>query len=98
MVSSTAVAILGMAAVCYACRIGGFWAMRYVPLSSGVRAWLAGIPMAVMGAVLAPTLARGGPPEWAGLVATFVAMKLTGNDIVAVAVAIVVVAFGRSLA
>jgi uncharacterized membrane protein len=98
MVDSPTLAILGMAAVCYACRIGGFWAMRYVPLSPGVRAWLAGIPMAVMGAVLAPALARGGPAEWAGLAVTFVAMKATGNDILAVLAAVATVGLVRALA
>jgi len=97
MVSSTAIAILGMAVVSFACRAGGFWAMRYVPLSLRVRAWLSGIPMAVMGAVLAPAIARGGPPEWAGFAVTFLAMKTTGNDLVAVGAGIVVVAVGRSL-
>lgn len=96
MVSSTAIAILGMALVSYACRIGGFWAMRYVPLSGRVRAWLSGIPMAVMGAVLAPAALRGGPPEWAGFVVTFAAMKFTGNDLVAVGAGILVVALGRA--
>lgn len=96
MVSSTAVAILGMALVSYLCRIGGFWAMRYVPLSGRVRAWLSGIPMAVMGAVLAPAAVKGGPPEWAGFVVTFAAMKATNNDLVAVGAGIVAVALGRS--
>jgi len=97
MVSNTAVAILGMALVTYACRVGGFWAMRYVPLSGPVRGWLAGIPMAVMGAVLAPAALSGGPPEWAGLAVTFAAMKATNNDLVAVGAGIAVVALGRVL-
>ena len=97
MVTSTAVAILGMALVSYLCRIVGFWAVGFVPLSGRVRAWLSGIPMAVMGAVLAPAAVKGGPPEWAGFAVTFLAMKTTGNDLVAVGAGILVVALGRAL-
>jgi len=96
MSSEALVAVLGMAVVSYACRAGGFWVMRYVPLSGRVRAWLNGIPMAIMGAVLAPAAVKGGPPEWLGLAVTFLAMKTTGNDLLAVAAGVAVVAVARA--
>ncbi|MCC7049863.1 MAG: AzlD domain-containing protein [Alphaproteobacteria bacterium] len=92
-------ALLAMAGVSYACRAGGFLMMRFVSLSSRrVRAWLNGIPIAIMGSILAPTLAKGGPAEWLGFAVAAIAMKATGSDLVAVAAAVFAVAVTRALA
>ena len=93
------IALIVMGTVSYACRAGGFLAMRYVPLRSRrVRAWLNGIPISIMGAVLAPAVLEGGPPEWLGCLVAGGMFKATGSDIAAVAGAVMAVAVARALA
>jgi uncharacterized membrane protein len=92
------VALLVMAAVSYACRVSGFVMMRFVPLNAPrVRAWINGIPVSIMGALLAPALLKGGPAEWLGFVVAGGVFKATGNDIAAVVAAVVAVAITRAL-
>ena len=97
MTAETLVALLVMGAVSFACRAGGYVMMRFVPLSSRrVKAWIGGIPIAIMGSLLAPALLKGGPAEWLGFAVAGVAFKTTGNDIVAVAAAVATVALART--
>lgn len=88
-------AILVMAVASHLCRTGGYFLMRYVALTPRVRAWLQAIPVALMGAVLGPVAANGGPPEWAGLAVAFGAMRWAGNDFVAIAAAMATVTLMR---
>lgn len=81
----------------YACRAGGYVAMRYVRLTPRVRQWLDALPLAVMGAFLAPIAIDGGVPETAGLAATVVATRFSGNSLVATLVGVVVVAALRAV-
>jgi uncharacterized membrane protein len=85
-------AILIMCVASHACRLAGFYLMRYVAITPRVEAWLRAIPMALIGAVLGPVAAKGGPPEWAGLAVAIGVMRWLGNDFVAIVAAIVVVA------
>jgi uncharacterized membrane protein len=87
-----AAAILAMCFASYLCRLGGYFLMRYVRITPRVEAWLRAIPVALMGAVLAPVAVRGGPPEWAGLAVALGTMRLTGNDFLSAILAILVVA------
>jgi len=97
MTPDLAIALAVMAAVSYACRIGGFMAMRFVPLRAPrVRAWLNGIPIAIMGSLLAPALLKGGPAEWLGFAVAGGTYKATGNDIAAVAASVAAVALVRT--
>ena len=91
------VAILCMGIVAYACRAGGVFLMRFVSLTPPVQAWLKAIPMAIVGAILGPIAANGGPAEWAGLVAAIGLMWATGRDFIAVAGALASVALVRWL-
>lgn len=91
-------AILMMGLASYACRVGGYWLMRYVALTPQVEAWLGAIPIALMGAILGPIAAKGGPPEWLGLATAIGVMKTTGNDFLSAAAAVFVVAATRALA
>jgi uncharacterized membrane protein len=85
-----------MGAVSYACRAGGFAMMHYLPLASRrVRAWLNGIPIAIMGSLLAPALLKGGPAEWLGFATSAIVYKTTGSDIAAVAAGVAAVATMR---
>ena len=90
-------AIAGMAVASYLCRAGGFWAMGFVPLTPRVRAWLESIPIAVLGAILAPAAAQAGPAEAAGFLAALVAMRATGNDFAGAIGGVAAVALARAL-
>ena len=92
-----AVAILGMAAVTYAMRAGGFWLMRWMPMSRGMEAWLRHIPGAILVALVAPMVAAGGWPELAGVAAAIVVMRVTRQDVAAIAAGILTVALLRAL-
>lgn len=97
MTTDLLVALAAMAAVSYACRVGGFLLMRFVSLDSPrVRAWLDGIPISIMGALLAPALLKGGPPEWLGFAVAGGTYKATGSDIGATIAAVAAVALARA--
>lgn len=88
-------AILLMGLASYACRAGGFFLMRYVTVTPRVEAWLKAIPVALIGAILGPIAANGGPPEWLGLATAVLVMKVIGNDFVSVIASVAVVAVTR---
>ena len=88
-------AILLMGLASYACRAGGFFLMRYVTVTPRVKAWLKAIPVALIGAILGPIAANGGPPEWLGLATAILVMRLTGNDFLSVVASVAVVAVAR---
>jgi uncharacterized membrane protein len=71
--------------------------MRYVALTPRVEAWLNALPIALMGAILGPVAAKGGPAEWTGLAVAIGLMRATGNDFFSVLAAVVAVASVRSL-
>lgn len=87
-----ALAILLSGLISYGYRAGGFWLMRYVPPTPRVRAVLQATPMAVVGAVVAPTLARGGLIEWLALLLAAAVMWRTRSEIAAMAAAMLLVA------
>ena len=90
-------AILLMGLASYACRAGGFFLMRYVTVTPRVEAWLKAIPVALIGAILGPIAANGGPPEWLGLVTAVLVMKFIGNDFVSVVASVAMVALARTM-
>jgi uncharacterized membrane protein len=92
-----AAAIVAMCLASYFCRLGGYFLMRYVRITPRVEAWLRAIPVALMGAVLAPVAVRGGPPEWAGLAVALGTMRATGNDFLSAIAAMATVASLRWL-
>lgn len=96
MTVEATLAILAMGVASYVCRAGGFWMMGFVRPTRRVGAALKAIPIAVMGAVLAPAIARASLPELAGFAIAFLAMKLVGNDMLAVAGAVAAVALLRA--
>jgi uncharacterized membrane protein len=90
-------AILAMAVMSYTCRAAGFWMMRFVKPSPWVEAWLKSIPMAIMGAILAPVAIKAGPPEMIGFAAAFLAMRYTKHDMLSAAIGVAAVAVMRAL-
>lgn len=90
-------AVLGMALASYACRVGGFLLMGWLPITPRLEAALRAMPIGVMAGIVAPSVAAGRPPEIAGLLAVAVVMRLTRSDIVAALAGAAVVAIGRRL-
>ena len=89
--------LIALALSSYACRAGGFWLMRFVTVTPRLRATLAAAPLAVMLGIVTPAALRGGVPEWIGLGATFVAMRLWRSDLAAMFVGVAAVAACRAL-
>ena len=91
----TAIALVGV--VSYACRASGYLLMRYVTPTPRVLGVMQAIPMALVGAILGPVAANGGPPEWAGLVTAAALMWATRHDFVSIFSSMAVVAALRAL-
>ena len=92
-----ALMLLALALAAYACRVGGFWLMRFVAVTTRVRATLAAAPLAVMLGIVTPAALRGGAHEWIGLAATFAAMRLWKSDLAAMFAGIAGIAAARAL-
>ena len=84
-------AILAMAAATYATRIGGLWLLRLVKVTPRLQTSLDALPVAVLTAVIAPSLARGGPADLIAAAVTLIAaMRLPLLPVVIVGVGTVV--------
>lgn len=89
--------ILGMAIATYATRIGGYWMLGQFEATERFHTWLGYIPTAVFVSLIAPEIARGGPPEWtAGLAVLLIAVR-TGNLLYAMVARVGVVFIFRHL-
>lgn len=84
-------AILGMAAVTFAIRAGGFLLANRLPSTGFAAAWMRHIPGAVLASLVAPAVASGGPPEWVAAAATALAWLLTRNLLPAMAAGVVTI-------
>lgn len=90
--------LLVMALVAFACRAGGFFVMRFLPPSERLDAALRGTPLAVMSAILAVTLVRGGVSEFVAAGVVVAAMFVTRNEIVAALIGVAAIAALRAFA
>lgn len=90
-----AIAVMALATIFN--RTMGFLVMRLVPLTPRVRKILDCLPGAVLVAIVAPTAVHGDLAMAAGLLAAFVATRITRNDFVAVVAAVLVAAGMRWL-
>ncbi|HEY0918940.1 AzlD family protein [Devosia sp.] len=90
-------AILGMAAVTFAVRAGGYLVANRLPASGFVAAWMRHIPGAVLAALVAPAVVAGGPAEWLATLATALAFLVSRNLLAAMAAGVVAVYFARML-
>jgi uncharacterized membrane protein len=77
------VAIVLMAIVTYATRIGGYWLMGRVTLSPRVAATLASLPGAVLASLVVPAVLEEGIAGVVALAATAAAMWWRGNLLLA---------------
>jgi len=89
--------VLAMAAVTYATKASGLWAVGRIDLSGARRAGLDVLPGAVVVAFVAPALADGGPAEWLAAIATVAVARKTGNLLVSLAVGVGVVLAARTV-
>lgn len=70
-------AIVAMAAVTYATRVAGLWFVHAVRPTPLVQAALDAVPVAVLTAVIAPSLMKGGPADIAAAaIMTLAAFRL----------------------
>ena len=73
------VAILGMAAVTYAIRAGGFLIAERLPSTGFIALWMRNIPGAVLAALIAPDVLKGGPAAWIATAAATLVYLTTRN-------------------
>jgi uncharacterized membrane protein len=89
-------AVLAMAAASYLTRISGFWMMAHVPLTPRLRRMLDALPGSVVAATVLPLVVNGGNAAALGLAAVIGIMLWRGNEFLAVAVGIAIVALTRA--
>ncbi|WP_164107502.1 AzlD family protein, partial [Serratia marcescens] len=88
--------LLAMALASFACRASGFWLMRFIPVTPRLEAALKATPVAVMAGIVVPVAMRGQPGELVALGMVGLAMRLTGNDLVAALAGVVTLAAWRA--
>jgi uncharacterized membrane protein len=96
--SSFLLLLLAMAAASFACRAGGFLAMRFIPRSPRLDAALRATPAAVMAGIAAMAAMNGGIREIVALAVVMLTMRLTGNDLVAALAGVALLALSRQIA
>jgi uncharacterized membrane protein len=68
---------VGMMAVTYGTRVGGYWFVSHFALGPRLKAGLEAVPLAVLTAIIAPTVLAAGPAEsLAGVVTLILAWRL----------------------
>lgn len=82
------VAILGMALVTYATRVGGLWLVGRVRPSPAVEAWLRQVPGAILAAIVVPAALRGGPADGVALAAAMLVAARTRSLLLALAIGV----------
>lgn len=90
-------AILGMTAVTFAWRAGGFWLMGLVPLTPRVRRGLEALPGAVIVATVVPLTVNSGPAAALAIGTVIAARAILGNEFLALALAVGAAAGARAL-
>ena len=88
-------AILLMGAATYVTRLGGFLLIRRFRPGPFLEAWFGHVPGAVFAALVAPAVWEAGPPGWAGAIAGFAAMRITGQFLAGLAVSVLVYVIAR---
>ncbi len=78
-------AILGMAAVTFAIRAGGFLLASRLPATGFVASWMRHLPGAVLASLIAPAVLAGGPAEAIAAAATALIYVVSRNLFAAMA-------------
>ena len=87
--------LLVMVLAAFACRVGGFLMMRFVPATPRLEAALRATPVSVMAGITALALARGQVADALALGGVVVLTLITRNDVVSAVVGVVIVALLR---
>jgi uncharacterized membrane protein len=86
------IAIAAMAAATYATRLAGLWLVRALKPTAAIATAMDAMPVAVLTAVIAPGLVKGGPADMAAAALTIAAaMRLPLLVTVAIGMAAVVI-------
>jgi uncharacterized membrane protein len=90
-------AIIAMAVAAYAVRAGGLLIGRRLPQSGPVAEWLREVPAAILVAVVAPEIFRGGPAAILGAAITAFVMWRSHNLFLAIGAGVLAVLGARHL-
>jgi uncharacterized membrane protein len=85
-----------MMAVTVASRLGGFWLMRYVPITPRVRRMLDALPGSIIVAAALPVAVEGGLVAIGAITAAMVITIIRRNDFLAVLTGMAVAALARA--
>lgn len=93
----TLATVLGMAAVTYLTRAGGYWLVRRVPLRGRLAAALEAVPGAIIVALVAPAALATGPAESVAAAAALAVAALRGPMLLAVGASVLAAIAVRAL-
>lgn len=94
--SQVLLAIVGMAVVTYATRLGGYLLIQRITPGPFLARVLEQVPGCTFAALAVPLVAAGGPLEWFGAAVTALVLRASGNVPLAVLCYPLVVSLGRA--
>jgi len=97
MRSDVLLAFIAMTAVTVASRLGGFWLMRYIPVTPRVRRMLDALPGSIIVAASLPVVVEGGVVVMVAIAAAMIATIIRRNEFLAVIVGMAVAALARAV-
>lgn len=89
------IAIIGMAAVTYAIRAGGYLLASRLPSTGFVASWMKHLPGAVLASLIAPAILKGGTAEAIAAAATALIYIVSRNLFAAMAGGVLAVYLAR---
>src|SRR5215471_11940427 len=89
-------AVMLMALVTLAMRVGGVWIMSVVVMTPRVQAFLKAMAASVFISIVVPSTLSASPRIWLAVAAAMIAMALTRSSIAAMLIGTVCAALGRS--
>jgi uncharacterized membrane protein len=95
--SVDAIAVVLLAAVTAATRVGGVWMMSYVPITPRVETFLKYMSVSVLIAIVAPATWRAGPHIWLAVGTAALLMIATRSAVGAMLAATAVAALARGV-
>lgn len=93
----TLLAIVGMAVVTYATRVGGVLLMRLVPITPRVETFLRHLSSSVLVALVAPAALKGGPAAIVAVLVTLLVMATTRQMVAAMTAGVAAAALLRQV-
>ena len=90
-------AIAAMSLVTLLLRVGGYWLIGRVPLTTRLRQGLEALPVAIFAASVVPLAIKGGPAGWIAAPVVAAVMFLSGKEILALAAGIVAASLARGI-